>query len=133
MSRTKFNSEAHIASLNALRAKLANTVFTSSTLRIEFKECGIPSNLAFWYFFQNSDIITKISEDRFCFSNPNKPIHFQKLEEVYKRYAEKQNQYQNKYRNKKKQSNIFKSAEIQAAIKLLNDNGMIVIAQNSIL
>lgn len=133
MSRTKFNSEAHIASLNALRAKLANNVFSVSTIRIELRECGIPSNLSFCSFFLNSDIITKIDEDRFCFSNPNKPIHFQKLEEIYKKYLEKQNQYQNKYLNKKKQSDIIKRADIQAAITLLNDNGMIVISQKNIL
>ena len=78
----KFDAEAHIVGLNTLRYQLAKTPFTSDTIREGFKSCGIPSNLVFWKVFSHSGLVKQIGDDLYCFNNPNKPIHFHKLNEI---------------------------------------------------
>lgn len=123
----RFDAEAHIISLNKLRVELARTPFTSDTIRKGFKSCGIPSNLMFWNTFRNFGLVSMIGEDLYCFNDPRKPIHFTKLNEIYKKYQEKINVYHNKWYDKKKRKDVLKRPDIQAAIKLLNDNGLDVI------
>lgn len=126
MAKAKFNSKAHIAAFNALRAKFADTIFSSSTIRIELKELGIPSNHVFWSFLQNSDLIVKITTDKFCFSNPTKPVHYHKLDQIYTEYNKKVNVYHNNWKDSKSQKDLFKQPDIQNAIKLLQEYGFII-------
>ena len=84
----KFDAEAHIVGLNTLRYQLAKTPFTRDTIREGFKSCGIPSNLLFWSVFFNSGLIQQIGEDLYCFNDPTKPIHFLKLDRIYREYQE---------------------------------------------
>lgn len=123
----KFDAEAHIVGLNTLRYQLAKTPFTSDTIREGFKSCGIPSNSLFWTVFSNSGLVKQIGDDLYCFNNPNKPIHFYKLNEIYKEYQKKVNMYHNKWYDKKRRKDILKRPDIQAAIKLLRENGMDVV------
>ena len=123
----KFDAEAHIVGLNTLRYQLAKTPFTRDTIREGFKSCGIPSNLLFWSVFYNSGLIQQIGEDLYCFNDPTKPIHFLKLDRIYREYKEKVSMYHNKWYDKKRRKDIFKRPDIQAAIKLLNDNGLDVV------
>ena len=123
----QFDAEAHIVGLNTLRHQLAKTPFTSNTIREGFKSCGIPSNPVFWTVFSNSGLVKQIGDDSYCFNNPNKPIHFHKLNEIYKEYQKKVNAYHNKWYDKKRRKDILKRPDIQAAIKLLRENGMDVV------
>lgn len=123
----KFDAESHIVDLNSLRIQLANIAFTSDTLREGFKNCNIPSNPIFLNEFFKSGLITQIGKDLYCFTNPSKPIHFNKLNDIYKEYKKKSDKYHNKWYNKEKRKNVLKRSDIQAAIRLLNENGMEVI------
>lgn len=123
----KFDAEAHITNLNKLRIELAKIPFTSDTIRKGFKSCGIPSNLLFWSVFRNSGLVSMIEEGLYCFNDPRKPIHFTKLSEIYRQYQEKTTVYHNKWHDKKKQKDVLKRQDIQAAIKLLNENGFDVV------
>lgn len=123
----RFNAEAHIVSLNRLRVELTDIPFTSNIIRKGFKSCGIPSNLVFWNIFRNSGLVSMTGEDLYYFNDPRKPIHFTKLDELYKKYQEKINVYHNKWYDKKKRKDILKRPDIQAAIKLLRENGMDVV------
>lgn len=123
----QFDAEAHIVGLNTLRQQLAKTPFTSDTIREGFKSCGIPSNPVFWTVFSNSGLVKQIGDDLYCFNNPNKPIHFHKLSEIYKEYQKKVNAYHNKWYDKKRRKDVLKRPDIQAAIKLLRENGMDVV------
>lgn len=125
----KFDAEAHIVDLNTLRCQLAKIPFTSDTIRDGLKSCGIPSNLLFWSVFSNSGLIKQIGEDLYCFNDPAKPIHFLKLDKIYKEYQRRVNMYHNKYHDKKKRKDVFKRSDIRAAIKLLNDNGLDVVVR----
>ena len=117
----KFDAEAHIVGLNTLRLQLAKTPFTSDTIREGFKSCGIPSNPVFWTVFSNSELVKQIGDDLYCFNNPNK------LNEIYKEYQKKVNTYHNKWYDKKRRKDVLKRPDIQAAIKLLRENGMDVV------
>lgn len=123
----RFDAETSIVYLNTLRVQLSNTTFTEDTIRKGFKNCKIPSNALFWSEFRNSGIVIKVGEDLYCFKNPNKPIHFRMLNEIYKRYKDRADLYYNKWYDKKRRKNVLKNSEIQAAIKLLNDNGFEVL------
>lgn len=123
----KFNAEAHIVSLNTLRVQLAKTPFTSDTIREGFKSCGIPSNPVFWILFRKSGLVKQIGEDLYRFNDPSRPIHFNKLSEIYREYKDKRNAYYNKWYDKRKRKDILRRPDIQAAIKLLKENGMDVV------
>lgn len=123
----KFDAEAHIVALNTLRYQLAKTPFTSNIIREGFKSCGIPSNLVFWTVFCNSGLVKQIGDDLYCFNSPNKPIHFHKLGRIYREYKNKVNTYHNNWYDKKRRKDILKRPDIQAAIKLLRENGMDVV------
>ena len=77
--------------------------------------------------FSNSGLVKQIGDDLYCFNNPNKPIHFHKLNVIYKEYKEKVNAYHNKWYDKKRRKDVLKRPDIQAAIKLLRENGMDVV------
>ena len=123
----KFKAEEHIVALNALRIQLINTTFNSSMIRAEFKNCGIPSNMLFWTVFCNSGLIGIVGKDLYCFKDFDKPIHFRRLGEIYKEYQTRVNSYHNKWNDKRKHKDILKRSDIQAAIKLLQDNGIDVV------
>lgn len=123
----QFDAEAHIVGLNTLRHQLAKTPFTSDTIREGFKSCGIPSNPVFWTVFSSSGLVKQVGDNLYCFNNPNKPIHFHKLTEIYKEYQKKVNAYHNKWYDKKRRKDVLKRPDIQAAIKLLRENGMDVV------
>ena len=123
----KFDAEAHIIDLNTLRHQLAKIPFTSDTIREGFKNCGIPSNALFWAVFSNSELIQKIGVDLYCFRNPDKPIHFHRLGDIYKEYKKRVTIYHNKWSDKKKRKDILKRPDIQDAIKLLQDNGFTIV------
>ena len=123
----KFNAETHIIELNILRNQLAKISFSSDTIREGFKNCGIPSNALFWAVFSNSGLVKQIGRNLYCFNNPNKPIHFYRLDAIYKEYQKKVNAYHNKWYDNKKHKDILKRPDIQAAIKLLRENGMDVV------
>ena len=123
----KFNAEEHIIGLNTLRLRLIKAPFTSEVIREGFKDCGIPSNPAFWYEFRSSGLISIVDKDLYCFNEPKKPIHFAKLNEIYRKYQEKSSAYYNKWYNKNKRKDVLKRPDIQAAIKLLNENGLDVV------
>ena len=123
----KFDAEAHIIDLNTLRHQLAKIPFTSDTIREGFKSCGIPSNALFWAVFSNSELVQKIGDNLYCFRNPDKPIHFHRLGDIYKEYKKRVTIYHNKWSDKKKRKDILKRPDIQDAIKLLQDNGFTIV------
>lgn len=126
MSR-KFDPEEHIIGLNTLKSQLALTPFDSDTIRKGFKSCGIPSNNLFFSIFKKSDILKCIGEDLYCFINPNKPIHFTKLSEIYREYSKKSDIYRNRWHDKKNCKNLLSRSDIRDAIKLLKSNGIEII------
>ena len=123
----KFNAEEYIVGLNILRHQLSESLFTSNKIREEFKNCGIPSNMLFWTVFSNSGLVQKVENNLYCFKNPDKPIHFCKLESIYKEYKERATIYYNRWYNKKKHKNLLERHDIQDAIKLLQDNGFTIV------
>lgn len=125
----KFNAKAHIVALNTLRIQLA-LPFTSKIIRQGLKECNLPSNALFWTIFLNSGLVTRIAKDLFVFTNPKEPIHFSKLDAIYRDYNNRMLTYHNRWYYKKKQQNILNREDIQAAIKLLKENGMMILVNS---
>lgn len=123
----KFNAKAYITALNTIHYQLSQTPFTSETIQIEFKNCGLPSNPIFWSVFSKSNLVKKIGRNLYCFNEPDTPIHFIKLDTIYKEYKRRLTAYRNKWHDNKKQKDVLKRPDIQAAIKLLKDNGMDVV------
>ena len=123
----KFDAESHIVDLNTLRIQLIKTPFTSNTIREGFKNCGIPSNLLFWTIFSSSGLVQRVGKDLYCFRNPNKPIYFHRLEDIYKEYKKRVTVYHNKWYDKKQRRDVLKRSDIQDAIKLLQNNGFTIV------
>lgn len=123
----KFDAEQCIILLNELRVQLNSTPFTEKMIREGFKSCKIPSNALFWSVFRSSGIVKQIGDNLYCFIKPEKPIYFRMLQEIYKKYKDKSDQYHDKWYTKKRRKNTLDSPEVQAAIKLLNECGFEVI------
>lgn len=121
MSRKKFNAKECISAFNTLRKELDS--FTSMTIRHEFKIHKIPSNHIFWDVLRKSDLINRLDFDLYQFTNPQVPIHYLKLEYIYKEYQDKVNSYVTRYKNKKQQEKVLNSKAIEEAIQLLKANG----------
>lgn len=121
MARKRFNAKECIESFNALRRSLNS--FTSMTIRHEFKNHHIPSNHIFWDILRKSDLINKLDFDLYQFTNPTTPIHYLKLECIYKEYKDKVNTYNVRCKTKKEEESNSNKVAIQEAIQLLKANG----------
>ncbi len=123
MSR-KFNTAAHIADFNTLRTKTANQPFSDRHLKEMLKSCGIISNSIFLSTLFDSGIFRQTEQGLFCFNNPDKPIHVNKLDQIYQKYKKKVDMYRHNRVNKKKIKDMMERPDIRAAIALLRENGM---------
>ncbi len=122
-----FKANEHISYLNAFREQLGSIPATEIDFRSALKHCGLPSNLVFWSEFKHSNIISKIGKDLYCFTEPDKPINYKKLEVIYKKYKKRSECYKNTWIANKNGNALFVRPDIIEAIKLLTDNGFEVI------
>lgn len=123
----RFNVKLSSQEFNIFREFIGNEDFSENTLKKGLKNSGLPSNAIFLKELYNSGIIIKINSGIVRFSNPSKPIYYATLEEVYKTYNKRTNSYYKNWIQKKKRIEFENREKIQQAIKLLNDNGYIVI------
>lgn len=121
MARKRFNAKECIKDFNTLRRSLDS--FTSATIRYEFKLHQIPSNHVFWDILRKSDLINKLDFDLYQFTNPTTPVHYLRLEGIYKEYQNKVNSYNLRCKNKKEEESNSNKVAIQEAIQLLKANG----------
>lgn len=121
--RSKFIAAEHIKDLNVLRKSIAESQFTSDTLREGLRKCGIPCSSLFFSELAASSIIKRVSKKYYQFSNPTTPILHTHLQVIYERYQTKVNKYATKSRNRKRISKVVLDTRIQDAIQLLKENG----------
>lgn len=110
MRANSFQAIEHIKGLNLLQQRL-NKPITAEKFRAELKKIGIPSNYIFWLEFKRTGLVMEITKGAYIFANST-PIHHTMLQNIYKKYQEKLSRYSNPQEGK-----------IEAAIKLLKENG----------
>lgn len=131
MGRNSFKAIEHIKGLNALRVFFCTEngpTFTEKELREGLKEHGIPSNPVFFSKLKEFGIIDRIHEDVYIFSDPDKPIHYKVLQNVYASYHEKVKQYQKTIKENKSLRRSQEEIEIKEAVKLLKSKGFEIYA-----
>jgi len=116
--RKPFKARNHIAELNKFRIDLANETLPEDQFKNELKKCGVLSNRLFLIALKHSGII-EVQNGRFSFLNPQKPIHYSVLQDIYTAYISRQRDYLQKRRNK--ELTEAKLEEVQNAIELLKE------------
>ena len=124
--RNTFVAEEHIEDFNRVRIILTSlkAPFSEKILKELLKEYNLISNSLFIGELRGSGIIhTKKKMLIFV----DKPVHFNKLQEVYSQYQKKVNEYSRRARDKKKCNKISENKdeqeEIANAINLLKSKG----------
>lgn len=102
MKKKMFVAKDHIKAINIFREALNGNSFTREELKQTLKNGGIPSNTVFINTLRKTPVLTQVGKDRFKFSNPNRPVYYGLLDQVYKDYRIKTRMYQQAYRKKKK-------------------------------
>lgn len=123
MRKNAFVAKEHIASFNEVRVILTSlkTPFPERILKELLKEHNLISNPLFIGELRKSGVL-KVERKMLKFAE-DKPIHYNKLQEVYSRYQKKVNEYSRKSRDKKSLARISEDKEIRAAIDFLKDRG----------
>lgn len=125
-----FKAKEHIKMLNMLKTQTLeqSLLLTDRDFKDSLKECGIPSNNLFWIEFKRSGLIQEVGVNVFQWNDPNLPIHFRTLQNIYEKYRTRINKYQSTYKEKKILGTVFKREDIKKAINLLKENGFEIFA-----
>lgn len=132
MRKNSFQADKCIAALNNAKKAMqlrANTFSKEEIIRT-LKGAGIPSN---WYFLKaliSVNILQKVGRDKYMFTSKD-PIFVEKLANAYKEYSSHIN----------KKPEVVETAipvkveesDIEAAIKLLKENGYHILSPIGIL
>lgn len=124
--RNTFVAEEHIEDFNRVRIILTSlkAPFSEKILKELLKEYNLISNSLFIGELRRSGII-QTKKKMLIFVD--KPVHFNKLQEVYSQYQKKVNEYSRKARDKKKCNKISENKdeqeEIANAINFLKSKG----------
>ena len=99
--RNTFVAEEHIEDFNRVRIILTSlrAPFSEKVLKELLKEYNLVSNSLFIGELRKSGII-QTKRKMLVFTD--KPVHFNKLQEVYSQYQKKVNEYSKRARDKKK-------------------------------
>lgn len=123
--RNTFVAEEHIEDFNRVRIILTSlrAPFSEKVLKELLKEYNLVSNSLFIGELRKSGII-QTKRKMLVFTD--KPVHFNKLQEVYSQYQKKVNEYSKRARDKKLSKiseNKDEQEEIANAINLLKSKG----------
>lgn len=124
--RNTFVAEEHIEDFNRVRIMLTSlkAPFSEKILKELLKEYNLISNSLFIGELRRSGII-QTKKKMLIFVD--KPVHFNKLQEVYSQYQKKVNEYSRRARDKKKCNKISENKdeqeEIANAINFLKSKG----------
>ena len=124
--RNTFVAEEHIEDFNRVRIILTSlrAPFSEKVLKELLKEYNLVSNSLFIGELRRSGII-QTKKKMLIFVD--KPVHFNKLQEVYSQYQKKVNEYSRRARDKKKCNKISENKdeqeEITNAINFLKSKG----------
>lgn len=128
--RNTFVAEEHIEDFNRVRIILTSlkAPFSEKILKELLKEYNLISNSLFIGELRKSGIL-QTKKKMFVFTD--KPVHFNKLQEVYSQYQKKVNEYSRKSRDKKKCNKISENKdeqeEIANAINFLKSKGFRIV------
>ena len=126
MRRSNFQAIKYIERFNQQRnSQLAESpVITTNGIVELLKKCGFPAGSGFRYEFVSSVLLNRVAKGIYVWSTPDKPIHYQVIQDIYDRYLKASNKYQKTYKEKKKNPE-----EINKAIKLLKESNYIILLQ----
>ena len=128
--RNTFVAEEHIEDFNRVRIILTSlkAPFSEKILKELLKEYNLISNSLFIGELRRSGII-QTKKKMLIFVD--KPVHFNKLQEVYSQYQKKVNEYSKRARDKKKCNKISENKdeqeEIANAINFLKSKGFKIV------
>lgn len=122
-----FDGNKYVAELNAFRIQLGSVPGSELDFRNAFRAIGLPSNQIFWSEFKNSNLLSKIGKDLYCFTEPENPINYKKLDSIYAKYHKRAEQYKRTWISNKSGNSLFGRTDIIEAIELLTSNGFDVI------
>ena len=128
--RNTFVAEEHIEDFNRVRIILTSlkAPFSEKVLKELLKEYNLVSNSLFISELRRSGII-QTKRKMLVFTD--KPVHFNKLQEVYLQYQKKVNEYSRRARDKKKCNKISENKdeqkEIENAINFLKSKGFRIV------
>ena len=128
--RNTFIAEEHIEDFNRVRIILTSlkAPFSEKILKELLKEYNLISNSLFIGELRRSGII-QTKKKMLIFVD--KPVHFNKLQEVYSQYQKKVNEYSRRARDKKKCNKISENKdekeEIENAINFLKSKGFRIV------
>lgn len=124
MRKSNFQAVKCIEEFNRRRnSQLAESpIITTSGIIALLKECKLPSGATFFSEFVSSILLNRVAKGIYVWNTPNKPVHYQVLQDIYNRYLKLSNKYQKTYREKKKNPET-----INEAIKLLKENNYIIL------
>lgn len=126
MRRSNFQAIKYIERFNQQRnSQLAESpVITTNGIVKLLRECQLPSGSVFFLEFVSSVLLSRIAKGIYIWNTPNKPVHYQVLQDIYDRYLKLSNKYRKTYREKKKNPEA-----INKAIQLLKENNYIILLQ----
>lgn len=127
MGRRSFKAKDHIKAFNTLRLQYGKT-FTEEEFRESLKRNNIPSNPIFFAELKRSGVINRIHENIYAFMNPNKPIHYMELQEMYISYQKKVDEYKETCRRNKLRKEEEENGKVKEAINLLKSRGFEIYA-----
>lgn len=128
--RNTFVAEEHIEDFNRVRIILTSlkAPFSEKILKELLKEYNLVSNSLFIGELRKSGIL-QTKRKMLVFTD--KPVHFNKLQEVYLQYQKKVNEYSRRARDKKKCNKISENKdeqeEIENAINFLKSKGFRIV------
>ena len=128
--KNTFVAEEHIEDFNRVRIILTSlkAPFSEKILKELLKEYNLISNSLFIGELRRSGII-QTKKKMLIFVD--KPVHFNKLQEVYSQYQKKVNEYSRRARDKKKCNKISENKdekeEIENAINFLKSKGFRIV------
>lgn len=124
MKRSNFQAIKYIEKFNQQRnSQFAESpIITTGGIVKLLKECQLPSGAGFFTEFISSVLLSRVAKGIYIWNTPNKPVHYQVLQDIYDRYLKLSNKYQKTYREKKKNPEA-----INKAIQLLKENNYIIL------
>lgn len=128
MRKNAFVAREHIADFNEVRIILTSlkAPFPEELLREHLKEHNLVSNPLFIGELRRAGIL-KVENRRLLFVD-RKPVHYNKLQEVYSKYQKRVNEYSKRARDKKSLQRLEENRKVQFAIDFLKSMGYEVLA-----
>ncbi len=121
--RPHFNAKQHIKSLNAFKREVGTEPIYRAIFMEHFKRLGFPGNSAFFTYLYRGGIVKRDELGFYSFVD-NKPIHYQKIQEIHDRYQSINRQRTNKHKIKIATSKA--AVEINKAVDFLKQKGFII-------